>query len=115
MKQLELPFRDFYENRMGKGGKPSEPNETEIRMPSYEDGIGTAKRFIDVWVIYSDHQALDTFYQSLQIQFRTFCNISDKKEMQKRTDWVFACEKLIADARKTLKEKHKQFIEDRLK
>jgi len=35
--------------------------------------------------------------------------------MQKRTDWIFACEKLIADARKTLKEKHKQFIKDRLK
>tara|TARA_E500000075_G_C6936229_1_gene291914 strand:+ start:700 stop:1047 length:348 start_codon:yes stop_codon:yes gene_type:complete len=115
MKQLELEFKEFYENRTGKGEKPSEPNETEIRMPSYEEGIGTAKRFVDVWVIYSDYQALDNFYQSLQIQFRIFCNISDRKEMQKRTDWIFACEKLIADARKTLKEKHKQFIKDRLK
>ena len=115
MKQLELEFKEFYENRTGKGEKPSEPNETESSMPSYEEGIGTAKRFVDVWVIYSDYQALDNFYQSLQIQFRIFCNISDRKEMQKRTDWIFACEKLIADARKTLKEKHKQFIKDRLK
>ena len=115
MKQLELEFKEFYENRTGKGEKPSEPNETEIRMPSYEEGIGTAKRFVDVWVIYSDYQALDNFYRSLQIQFRIFCNISDREEMQKRTDWIFACEKLIADARKTLKEKHKQFIKDRLK
>ena len=112
MKQLELPFRDFYKGRMGKGGKPSEPDSTEIRMPSYEDGISSAKRFIDVWVIYSDYQALDNFYQSLQNQFRIFVNLPNRDEMQKRTEWVFACEKLIADARKTLKEKHDQFIKD---
>tara|TARA_B100000282_G_C31568471_1_gene415495 strand:- start:290 stop:634 length:345 start_codon:yes stop_codon:yes gene_type:complete len=112
MKQLELPFRDFYKGRMGKGGKPSEPDSTEIRMPSYEDGIASAKRFIDVWVIYSDYQALDNFYQSLQNQFRIFVNLPNREEMQKRTEWVFACEKLIADARKTLREKHDQFIRD---
>ena len=112
MKQLELPFRDFYKGRMGKGGKPSEPDSTEIRMPSYEDGIASAKRFIDVWVIYSDYQALDNFYQSLQNQFRIFVNLPNRDEMQKRTEWVFACEKLIADARKTLREKHDQFIRD---
>jgi len=112
MKQLELPFRDFYKGRMGKGGKPSEPDSTEIRMPSYEDGISSAKRFIDVWVIYSDYQALDNFYQSLQNQFRIFVNLPNRDEMQKRTEWVFACERLIADARKTLREKHDQFIKD---
>ena len=110
MKQLEFPFD--YEGRMGKGGKPSEPDSTEIRMPSYEDGIASAKRFIDVWVIYSDYQALDNFYQSLQNQFRIFVNLPNRDEMQKRTEWVFACEKLIADARKTLREKHDQFIRD---
>ena len=115
MKQLELPFRDFYKGRMGKGGKPSEPDSTEIKMPSYEDGISSAKRFVDVWVIYSDYQALDNFYQSLQNQFRIFVNLPNRDEMQKRTEWVFACEKLIADARKTLREKHDQFIQDRLK
>ena len=104
MKQLELPFRDFYKNRMGKGGKPSEPNKIEIRMPSYEEGVGVAKKFVDTWTIYKDFEALDIFYNSLQKQFTVFCNISDKKEMQKRTDWVFACEKLIATARKSLKE-----------
>jgi hypothetical protein len=52
--------------------KPSDPKG--FKMPQAENGLQEAKRFIDVWTIYNDIEALDVFYSSLQTQFKIFSN-----------------------------------------
>ena len=81
--------------------KPSDPKG--FKMPQAENGLQEAKRFIDVWTIYNDIEALDVFYSSLQTQFKIFSNLRNDEVSRERIQWVLDCEELIRKARKEIR------------
>lgn len=81
--------------------KPSDPKG--FKMPQAENGLQEAKRFIDVWTIYNDVEALDVFYSSLQTQFKIFSNLRNDEVSRERIQWVLDCEELIRKARKEIR------------
>jgi|TARA_B100001939_G_scaffold339810_1_gene347094 hypothetical protein len=81
--------------------KPSDPKG--FKMPQAENGLQEAKRFIDVWTIYNDIEALDVFYSSLQTQFKIFSNLRNDEVSRERIQWVIDCEELIRKARQEIR------------
>ena len=81
--------------------KPSDPKG--FKMPQAENGLQEAKRFIDVWTIYNDVEALDVFYSSLQTQFKIFSNLRNDEVSRERIQWVIDCEELIRKARQQIR------------
>ena len=81
--------------------KPSDPKG--FKMPQAENGLQEAKRFIDVWTIYNDVEALDVFYSSLQTQFKIFSNLRNDEVSRERIQWVIDCEELIRKARQEIR------------
>jgi|TARA_R100000081_G_scaffold45337_1_gene21441 hypothetical protein len=81
--------------------KPSDPKG--FKMPQAENGLQEAKRFIDVWTIYNDVEALDVFYSSLQTQFKIFSNLRNDEVSRERIQWVLDCEELIRKARQQIR------------
>ena len=81
--------------------KPSDPKG--FKMPQAENGLQEAKRFIDVWTIYNDIEALDVFYSSLQTQFKIFSNLRNDEVSRERIQWVRDCEELIRKARQEIR------------
>tara|TARA_R100000734_G_C3208970_1_gene24863 strand:+ start:155 stop:442 length:288 start_codon:yes stop_codon:yes gene_type:complete len=81
-------------------------NSYEIKMPQAENGISEAKRFINVWTIYNDIEAIDLFYNSLQEDFKIYCNLPNDKTAKEKMLWVMECEKLLAKARNKILQKN---------
>ena len=92
--------------------KPSDPKG--FKMPQAENGIAEAKRFINVWTIYNDVEALDVFYNSLQEQFKIFYNLQNSKVAKIRCQWVVDCEKLIYEARGEIQKKRHRILKKSL-
>lgn len=80
-------------------------NAYQIKMPQAEKGISEAERFINVWTIYNDIEAIDLFYNRLQEDFKLYCNLPQDKTAQEKMLWVMECEKLLAKARNKILKK----------